>query len=485
MPQTALSATSTTTDYLRASLCRPALQALALLCALVTTACLPGKRDNTPLDIGDLAKTEAGGADLGASETVDAALDGKSADGLDASDVTGPEVAPDAAPEIMPDGIDPELPVALGGCTTDTQCSNLPFGPCNTGICNQENGLCYAKDLPDDTTCVGDNCTTGAKCSGGKCAGAAKSCDDKNSCTSDACNPSIGCVHATLHGIGCDDDAKCTEADFCVKGACLGKQKNCDDGNVCSHDVCDPATGACAGLPLPKDNTVVCSNPEKACQGAGQCDGTKNCVTKNKCDDGNACTDDLCGVGDECLHLGKTSACTPQGASDDPCNPGTCTWPEDGVGMPTCVTKAKCEGKLCNQTVCNKTGLCSYTKLETGACDDGDPCTADSSCNKGQCKPGTSVSCDDGNPCTTEACAPELGCVATPATGAAACNDGDGCTSSDACASGKCAGKLVVWDDGNPCTKDTCDPAVGCKHVANDDGAACPGGACKGGQCVK
>lgn len=453
--------------------------------ALALAACLPGKRDNTPLDAADTVAAETATGDLGAAETSDATGDGKPADGVDGADTQVLEIAPDVELEVVQDAVGSDGPVALGGCTTDTQCAGLPFGPCSTGICNLDNGLCFAKDLPDDTTCSGDNCTVATKCAAGKCAGTPKPCDDKNSCTTDSCDPGLGCVHGAQHGLACDDGDKCTEADFCAKGVCLGKQKKCDDANLCSQDVCDPVKGECAFLALPKDNTVVCSNPGTTCQSPGKCDATKNCVTKNKCDDGNPCTDDVCGAGDDCLHLGKTTACTPVGATDDPCNPGTCTWPEDGVGMPTCVTKAKCEDKPCNQTVCNKTGLCSYTKLESGPCDDGDPCSAESSCNKGQCKASTTVSCDDGNPCTTEACTPEFGCVATPAAGAGVCNDGDGCTSGDACAAGKCTGKPIVCDDGNPCTKDTCDPAMGCKHVAADDGATCPGGACKGGQCVK
>ncbi|MBM4346097.1 MAG: hypothetical protein FJ100_22215 [Deltaproteobacteria bacterium] len=476
-------ATSTTTDRVYVYLGRPALRWAAWACVLVCAACLPGKRDNTALDSAT-SKADIASGDLGKVKTVDTAIDGPPRDGLDSADAPQ-DVAAEVAPDAVVAEIAVDTPVALGGCTTDTQCNSLPFGPCAIGVCNLDNGLCFAKDLPDDAACAGDKCTAKAKCAAGKCGGTPLACNDGNACTIDACDPGLGCGHVALHGLACDDGFKCTENDFCTAGVCIGKAKNCDDGNVCSHDVCDPATGACAALALPKDNTVVCGNGDKPCQSPGKCDATKNCVTKNKCDDGNPCTDDLCGAGEDCLHLGKTTPCTPAGASDDPCKPGVCTWPADGVGLPTCVTKVKCEDKLCNQTGCNKTGLCSYTKLETGPCDDGDPCTADSTCAKGQCKAGATLSCDDGNPCTSESCTAELGCVAKPVATAASCNDGDGCTSEDVCSAGKCAGKPIACDDGNACTKDTCDPATGCKHDAGEDGATCPGGACKGGQCVK
>ena len=54
----------------------------------------------------------------------------------------------------------------------------------------------------------------------------------------------------------------------------------------------------------------------------------------------------------------------------------------------------------------------------------------------------TAASCNDGNPCTSDACDAALGCVHGPVTGPA-CNDGDPCTVNDVCTAGVCAGTIV------------------------------------------
>ncbi|NUN16661.1 MAG: hypothetical protein HUU55_23790, partial [Myxococcales bacterium] len=59
-------------------------------------------------------------------------------------------------------------------------------------------------------------------CQQGKCvSGGPTNCDDKNACTSDACTPSAGCVHANLTG-GCNDNNPCTTSDTCQNGLCSG-----------------------------------------------------------------------------------------------------------------------------------------------------------------------------------------------------------------------------------------------------------------------
>jgi hypothetical protein len=75
--------------------------------------------------------------------------------------------------------------------------------------------------------------------------------------------------------------------------------------------------------------------------------------------------------------------------------------------------------------------------------------------------------CDDGNPCTDDACVPASGCVHT--TNTAPCNDHNTCTTADACSLGTCVGgQPLNCDDQNPGTADSCDPASGCIHAAND-----------------
>ena len=69
-------------------------------------------------------------------------------------------------------------------------------------------------------------------------------CDDGNPCTVDSCDPVSGCVHLLTT---CDDGQICT-VDACdpATGQCTHTPANCDDGNACTTDSCvqalvDPA----------------------------------------------------------------------------------------------------------------------------------------------------------------------------------------------------------------------------------------------------
>src|SRR5439155_333177 len=79
------------------------------------------------------------------------------------------------------------------------------------------------------------------------------------------------------------------------------------------------------------------------------------------------------------------------------------------------------------------------------------------------CKPGASPDCNDQNACTDDTCDVVKGCVHT-ANAMAVCDDHDACTNGDTCTNGVCAGMPLDCDDKNPCTMDSCDTIVGCKH---------------------
>ena len=64
-----------------------------------------------------------------------------------------------------------------------------------------------------------------------------KDCDDKNPCTDDVCYIQIGCTHIP-HSGKCDDGNACTTGDFCTGDTCAGEPMACDDGNACTEDAC-------------------------------------------------------------------------------------------------------------------------------------------------------------------------------------------------------------------------------------------------------
>ena len=113
---------------------------------------------------------------------------------------------------------------------------------------------------------------------------------------------------------------------------------------------------------------------------------------------------------------------------------------------------------------------------DDGDCDDDDACTFGESCLFEECLLGQPLGCDDGNACTDDVCDPAVGCTQTDNT--ALCSDLDECSEGDRCQAGGCVGKLEkVCDDGNVCTNDGCDSSQGCFFSHNDiackDGNAC------------
>jgi hypothetical protein len=116
--------------------------------------------------------------------------------------------------------------------------------------------------------------------------------------------------------------------------------------------------------------------------------------------------------------------------------------------------------------------------------EDGDMCQVNGTCGGG----AKTVDCDDGNPCTDDTCDTVLGCRYAPNT--APCEDGDACTVPDVCSGGVCAGgPPVSCDDGNLCTDDSCEPAVGCVYRNNShpcavDDNECTDDICSGGACA-
>ncbi|MBI3183755.1 MAG: hypothetical protein HYZ28_16585 [Myxococcales bacterium] len=269
------------------------------------------------------------------------------------------------------------------------------------------------------------------------------SCNDSNVCTDEVCNLDTGaCAYTNNTGPCPDEGDNCTN-DVCGGGACTHPAKpgccntaaDCADGNACTSDVCSGAAGTCSNPSIP-----LC------------------CNTAADCGDGNACTQDLCsGLG------------------------GTCSNP----AIPLCCnTNADCtDPNLCTQDTCSGAGgLCSNSQI-AGCCN-------------------SAADCNDGNACTNDACSGTGGtCTNTKVAGccnvASDCDDSNACTT-DSCSSNVCSNSPLVGccnssadcDDLNPCSLDTCSgvggscsssPISGCCLTSAD----CPPGAsCTGNVCV-
>ena len=223
-----------------------------------------------------------------------------------------------------------------GEVCTQGQCSGGKAGgcddgkPCTNDICDPKSGGCSwtGKQGPCDD---GDPCTAAGTCKTGKCApGPAKECDDNNSCTKDTCDSKAGgCVFSSAGAVGaaCDDNSKCTTDTKCAAdGKCTGKTVVCDDGNLCTHDLCNPDTGKCG---FSANNGAVCD--AGPCTSGDTCNNGK-CVAGAgaTCDDGNTCTIDSCDTasGKCAFKAGKDGVACEDGkkcSTGDTCKAGVCT----------------------------------------------------------------------------------------------------------------------------------------------------------------
>jgi hypothetical protein len=87
---------------------------------------------------------------------------------------------------------------------------------------------------------------------------------------------------------------------------------------------------------------------------------------------------------------------------------------------------------------------------------------------RGSCVAGAPPSLDDGDACTLDLCDPALGAVHPPAPAGTPCLDANPCNGDEICdGAGACAQIIPpVIDDGDACTLDACEPASGITHVA-------------------
>lgn len=223
---------------------------------------------------------------------------------------------------------------STGACVPGTPLDCGDGQVCTIDNCDAATGCVYVND--DGAPCDDEDlCTVGDVCMNGFCESTPRDCDDGNSCTTDTCDPATGCDHTELSdGTACNDGIPCTENDVCVNVACEGTPKACDDGVDCTDDSCDPATGNCIHTP----NDANC--PQLDCAFNEGC-GPTGCVASPLadvlCDDQDACTIDTCLGYDPSAH--PTTGCVHQVIDcddDDLCTNDSCD-PQEG-----CKNEDKC-----------------------------------------------------------------------------------------------------------------------------------------------
>lgn len=366
-----------------------------------------------------------------------------------------------------------------GACVgTPVVCEGEAALTCHVLACDAATGTCVEAPGLDGSECSdGDKCSTGDTCDAGTCSGTPLACDFLDAaCKQGTCDSETGsCVQLDIpSGTPCDDGDNCTAADVCSIGGCVGQVVDCqDEAGPCDVGVCDSASGSCLITPL----------------GAGTpCDDDNACTTADVCFSG-ACS----GLPTDCSHLdgacqdgacdAVTGDCVPEPYPNfTVCDDGlTCTDADQCLNGACLGAGPDCSALNigCLLGVCDDDGMgCKHIPAPVGAgCDDGDPCTSADACGvTGGCQ-GEPVECeDDTNPCIAGTCNAQTGeCEAVPLEEGAACDDGNGCTEGDTCLGTVCVAtpKDCTHLDSD-CSSGYCSPAAGaCQVDAQPDGIAC------------
>jgi hypothetical protein len=147
-----------------------------------------------------------------------------------------------------------------------------------------------ADDLSNGTTGSGGATQTGSGAGGsstssggaGGCR-SANDCDDGDECTRDTCDPKTHrCVHPADVGASCGHGTDCTPRGACnAEAHCVPGEPDpalCDDHNPCTLDTCE--TSGCAHAAMVG---TACNDGQK-CDDVGACNDAGKCVAAKKID---------------------------------------------------------------------------------------------------------------------------------------------------------------------------------------------------------
>lgn len=202
------------------------------------------------------------------------------------------------------------ISVVEGECIVDTDCND------NVACTNDTCVAASCVFTPSDANCVDD----GVFCNGPEVCGATFGCGSAgNPCqVNEFCNETTDACDQCQVAADCNDGVACTD-DTCVSGTCTftANDANCpDDGLFCNGvEFCDAALDCTsAGDPC---SPQVCDEATDSCTG---------CVDNAECDDGNVCTDDVCNAA-LCERTSNVAACDDGlfCTAIDVCNGGVCT----------------------------------------------------------------------------------------------------------------------------------------------------------------
>lgn len=350
----------------------------------------------------------------------------------------------------------------MGGAENQNDDSDVPVDgfECTDDVC--DDGMGDNPPLDPGVMCSAGICDGDGVCVG--CLDAADCGGIDTFCRTYTCEDGECGVLDTLAGIPLPP-ADQTDGD-CVELRCDGNGNAVPvpvDADVPDDDGNDCTDEVCVGgnpdhPDLPID-TDCTSNGGNVCNGAGQCVG---------CND-----DDQCPAAPQCF----AAACVAGQCENDPTPNVAC---EDGqfcTGNDTCNAQGTCIGGAnpcagadgdsnCSETCDETANACTGDDPQGSACSDGLFCTTGDTCDgNGTCNGGGSPCAanvgDNDSDCTESCNEGTDSCIANDPNGTS-CNDGAFCTVTDTCTNGVCGGT------GNPCTANVGDNDSDCSESCNE-----------------
>ena len=239
----------------------------------------------------------------------------------------------------------------------------------------------------------------------------------------------------------------------CNEGAQCEQDEDCDDQNECTHDRCQE--GTCSNVPSGAWDCDFDGVPSITPFEDGIC--VEDVCVKSPCDDGNECTIDEPPLDGACFHIPQTGSL--------PC---------DWSGEPGVCVEGACVEDVCLSLVCDDGNECTFDYCGFGG--GGGPPYG---CHFPTDYPGPGAPCDWNG--ASGVCIEGV-CGQDPCE-LVVCDDGDLCTI-DSCWLGECThgGRC---HDRNGCTFDNCDPETGeCSNPPADGESCCWSYFCFGDSCV-
>ena len=373
---------------------------------------------------------------------------------------------------------------STGTCTAAIDDTNVPDdgNPCTTGVC--ANGVASEAPVAEGRSCGANGmvCNATGSCVGcdaaADCPGTDTECATRT-CTASTCGFSYSASGTAV--------AAQTPGD-CQQNVCDGAgnvHAVTDDSDTpaasgqCTMGVCTAGVPSQASLPA----GTACSEGGTVCNGTGSCVGC-NAVSDCPPAANPACATRTCTASTCGFSYQPSGTFVSSGTSGD-CQQNVC----DGAGATISVaddSNTPAASDQCHRGICT-TGQPSQTPAPQGtSCGTGMICDGQGTCATNNFCVG--VTCAPSDQChSMGVCNPANGvCSNPPLPNGTACDDGNACTQNDTCQAGVCSGGAPM-----SCTaQDECHAAGTCNQMTGvcsnppfPDGTHCTGGACSGGVC--